>query len=156
MGLFVSTSVEIRVCFVSISVLFPERSELVLVWREGLMELQEEKVSRRRRGEEVEEEEMSLGFPLQRERVVVGYALTSKKIKSFLQPKLEGLARYNDYNEDTHLIKLQNLHTKMLKLHRKIDNLKRDFVSNLKMGFCLLMAVMHVVSVLLDFLDSIL
>nr|GFC88665.1 inositol-tetrakisphosphate 1-kinase 3-like isoform X1 [Tanacetum cinerariifolium] len=24
--------------------------------------------------------------------VVVGYALTSKKIKSFLQPKLEGLA----------------------------------------------------------------
>lgn len=25
--------------------------------------------------------------------VVVGYALTSKKIKSFLQPKLEGLAR---------------------------------------------------------------
>lgn len=27
--------------------------------------------------------------------VVVGYALTSKKIKSFLQPKLEGLARYS-------------------------------------------------------------
>lgn len=26
--------------------------------------------------------------------VVVGYALTSKKTKSFLQPKLEGLARY--------------------------------------------------------------
>lgn len=25
--------------------------------------------------------------------VIVGYALTSKKIKSFLQPKLEGLAR---------------------------------------------------------------
>lgn len=25
--------------------------------------------------------------------VVVGYALTTKKIKSFLQPKLEGLAR---------------------------------------------------------------
>lgn len=26
--------------------------------------------------------------------VVVGYALTSKKAKSFLQPKLRGLARY--------------------------------------------------------------
>lgn len=26
--------------------------------------------------------------------VVVGYALTSKKVKSFLQPKLESLARY--------------------------------------------------------------
>jgi inositol-1,3,4-trisphosphate 5/6-kinase/inositol-tetrakisphosphate 1-kinase len=25
--------------------------------------------------------------------IIVGYALTSKKIKSFLQPKLEGLAR---------------------------------------------------------------
>lgn len=34
------------------------------------------------------------GFPHQSNRlVVVGYALTSKKIKSFLQPKLEGLAR---------------------------------------------------------------
>ncbi|XP_010455233.1 PREDICTED: inositol-tetrakisphosphate 1-kinase 3-like isoform X1 [Camelina sativa] len=31
-------------------------------------------------------------FPLKRS-IVVGYALTSKKIKSFLQPKLEGLAR---------------------------------------------------------------
>lgn len=29
--------------------------------------------------------------------IVVGYALTSKKIKSFLQPKLEGLARYFIY-----------------------------------------------------------
>lgn len=27
-------------------------------------------------------------------KLVVGYALTSKKTKSFLQPKLEGLARY--------------------------------------------------------------
>ncbi|CAK9157931.1 unnamed protein product [Ilex paraguariensis] len=34
-------------------------------------------------------------FPLSRKLVVVGYALTSKKIKSFLQPKLEGLARSN-------------------------------------------------------------
>ncbi|XP_040996698.1 inositol-tetrakisphosphate 1-kinase 3-like isoform X1 [Juglans microcarpa x Juglans regia] len=34
------------------------------------------------------------GSPLQsRKLVVVGYALTSKKTKSFLQPKLEGLAR---------------------------------------------------------------
>ncbi|XP_024026611.1 inositol-tetrakisphosphate 1-kinase 3 isoform X1 [Morus notabilis] len=34
------------------------------------------------------------GFPLhKRSVVVVGYALTSKKTKSFLQPKLEGLAR---------------------------------------------------------------
>lgn len=27
------------------------------------------------------------------EKLVVGYALTSKKVKSFLQPKLEGLAK---------------------------------------------------------------
>ncbi|KAF7830085.1 inositol-tetrakisphosphate 1-kinase 3-like isoform X1 [Senna tora] len=33
------------------------------------------------------------GFSLQKRVVVVGYALTSKKTKSFLQPKLEGLAR---------------------------------------------------------------
>ncbi|KAJ7965899.1 Inositol-tetrakisphosphate 1-kinase [Quillaja saponaria] len=32
-------------------------------------------------------------FSLQKKVVVVGYALTSKKTKSFLQPKLEGLAR---------------------------------------------------------------
>ena len=31
----------------------------------------------------------------QRKVVVVGYALTSKKTKSFMKPKLEGLARYN-------------------------------------------------------------
>lgn len=33
------------------------------------------------------------GFPPPTKVVVVGYALTSKKTKSFLQPKLEGLAR---------------------------------------------------------------
>lgn len=33
------------------------------------------------------------GFPQSMKVVVVGYALTSKKTKSFLQPKLEGLAR---------------------------------------------------------------
>lgn len=33
------------------------------------------------------------GFPQPMKVVVVGYALTSKKTKSFLQPKLEGLAR---------------------------------------------------------------
>lgn len=32
-------------------------------------------------------------FPVKRS-IIVGYALTSKKIKSFLQPKLEGLARF--------------------------------------------------------------
>lgn len=31
--------------------------------------------------------------PLHSKFAVVGYALTSKKIKSFLKPKLEGLAR---------------------------------------------------------------
>lgn len=37
---------------------------------------------------------MGIGrFPLQKRPVVVGYALTSKKTKSFLQPKLEVLAR---------------------------------------------------------------
>ena len=33
------------------------------------------------------------GFPLQGKPVVVGYALTSKKTKSFLQPKLKDQAR---------------------------------------------------------------
>jgi inositol-1,3,4-trisphosphate 5/6-kinase/inositol-tetrakisphosphate 1-kinase len=32
-------------------------------------------------------------FPVKKS-IIVGYALTSKKIKSFLQPKLEGLARF--------------------------------------------------------------
>lgn len=50
--------------------------------------------------EEIEEqtrEEELLSFPQTQQQsklVVVGYALTSKKTKSFLQPKLEGLARY--------------------------------------------------------------
>lgn len=50
--------------------------------------------------EEVEEEEAeetvpvtSLSPPPPLQKLVVGYALTSKKVKSFLQPKLEGLAR---------------------------------------------------------------
>lgn len=37
------------------------------------------------------------GFPPDMKVVVVGYALTSKKIKSFLQPKFERLARYLIY-----------------------------------------------------------
>lgn len=56
-------------------------------------------------GREEEEEDMDgemnalnysiggVGFP-QSQRLIVGYALTSKKKKSFLQPKLVGLARY--------------------------------------------------------------
>lgn len=47
--------------------------------------------------EEEEEKEMEMGMvgsPQQQMKlVVVGYALTSKKTKSFLQPKLVGLAR---------------------------------------------------------------
>lgn len=44
--------------------------------------------------EERREEEI-ITFPSpQKKLVVVGYALTSKKTKSFLKPKLEGLARY--------------------------------------------------------------
>lgn len=43
--------------------------------------------------EEEDEEEKESGV-LQSGRLVVGYALTSKKKKSFLQPKLEILARY--------------------------------------------------------------
>ncbi|KAK6792613.1 hypothetical protein RDI58_011694 [Solanum bulbocastanum] len=46
--------------------------------------------------EEVEVEEREMvggGLPQSKKFVVVGYALTSKKVKSFLQPKLEGLAR---------------------------------------------------------------
>ncbi|XP_015934987.1 inositol-tetrakisphosphate 1-kinase 3 [Arachis duranensis] len=36
---------------------------------------------------------VNTGFSSPKKFVVVGYALTSKKIKSFMQPKLEGLAR---------------------------------------------------------------
>lgn len=45
--------------------------------------------------EEKEQREMVIGGLPQSKKfvVVVGYALTSKKVKSFLQPKLEGLAR---------------------------------------------------------------
>lgn len=43
--------------------------------------------------DEEDEEEKQSGVS-QPERLVVGYALTSKKKKSFLQPKLEILARY--------------------------------------------------------------
>lgn len=43
--------------------------------------------------EEKHREMVGGGLPLSKKFVVVGYALTSKKIKSFLQPKLEGLAR---------------------------------------------------------------
>lgn len=51
--------------------------------------------------DEDEEEEEELGSIVSAEfsqpptKLVVGYALTSKKKKSFLQPKLIGLARYN-------------------------------------------------------------
>lgn len=52
------------------------------------------------RNEELEEEEAeekvpltSLSPPPPLQKLVVGYALTSKKVKSFLQPTLEGLAR---------------------------------------------------------------
>ncbi|XP_073105149.1 inositol-tetrakisphosphate 1-kinase 1 isoform X3 [Elaeis guineensis] len=46
------------------------------------------------RNEEEEKEMCSfLPPPLPKQKLVVGYALTSKKVKSFLQPKLEGLAR---------------------------------------------------------------
>ncbi|KAK9286227.1 hypothetical protein L1049_014613 [Liquidambar formosana] len=47
-------------------------------------------------GEEREQRKansIGVGFPQPQKLVVVGYALTSKKKKSFLQPKLEGLAR---------------------------------------------------------------
>ncbi|XP_057434833.1 inositol-tetrakisphosphate 1-kinase 3 [Lotus japonicus] len=50
-------------------------------------------------GEKLEDEVVeecplvNAGFSSPKRLVVVGYALTSKKIKSFLQPKLEGLAR---------------------------------------------------------------
>ncbi|GKV19992.1 hypothetical protein SLEP1_g30176 [Rubroshorea leprosula] len=58
-----------------------------------------EEFSRDRSDEEAEGEETTSQFSVgvlqqqQRKLAVVGYALTSKKTKSFLQPKLEGLAR---------------------------------------------------------------
>ncbi|PON68321.1 Inositol-tetrakisphosphate 1-kinase [Parasponia andersonii] len=65
---------------------------------------EEEKEVERKKGKKEEEESISEqeiccivgngnGFPLQKRVVVVGYALTSKKTKSFLQPKFERLAR---------------------------------------------------------------
>jgi inositol-1,3,4-trisphosphate 5/6-kinase/inositol-tetrakisphosphate 1-kinase len=39
-------------------------------------------------------EEAVSSAPAPARELVVGYALTSKKAKSFLQPKLRGLARY--------------------------------------------------------------
>lgn len=52
-------------------------------------------VSYLRHEEEEAEERVPLTFlsPPPSQKLVVGYALTSKKVKSFLQPKLEGLAR---------------------------------------------------------------
>lgn len=47
--------------------------------------------------EEMIEEEIEMESSSRRASIVVGYALTTKKIKSFLQPKLEGLARYYYY-----------------------------------------------------------
>jgi inositol-1,3,4-trisphosphate 5/6-kinase/inositol-tetrakisphosphate 1-kinase len=40
-------------------------------------------------------EEAVTSAPAPARELVVGYALTSKKAKSFLQPKLRGLARYS-------------------------------------------------------------
>ncbi|KAI4316064.1 hypothetical protein L6164_024081 [Bauhinia variegata] len=69
------------------------------------MRLREEKPRRNEGGDEIEEEEEVImsqnqwcpvgngGIYSHKRVVVVGYALTSKKIKSFMQPKLEGLAR---------------------------------------------------------------
>jgi inositol-1,3,4-trisphosphate 5/6-kinase/inositol-tetrakisphosphate 1-kinase len=72
------------------------------------MKLEEEAMACRNEEEREEEEKLThhhhqqqsqwcavgAGLPQQlRKVVVVGYALTSKKTKSFLQPKLEGLAR---------------------------------------------------------------
>jgi inositol-1,3,4-trisphosphate 5/6-kinase/inositol-tetrakisphosphate 1-kinase len=44
--------------------------------------------------EAVVSEEAVTSAPAPARELVVGYALTSKKAKSFLQPKLRGLARY--------------------------------------------------------------
>lgn len=42
-----------------------------------------------------EEQVAAATAPARARELVVGYALTSKKAKSFLQPKLRGLARYS-------------------------------------------------------------
>lgn len=49
------------------------------------------------------------GFQKPQKLVVVGYALTSKKTKSFLQPKLEGLARYGSPYFCIHFLTLLNI-----------------------------------------------
>ena len=52
-----------------------------------------EPIEMRLNGEEGKEIDRRSLQQQQQQKLIVGYALTSKKIKSFLQPKLEGLAR---------------------------------------------------------------
>ena len=63
-----------------------------------IMELLEENRDLKMEEEKQEDEEKNRTalfkvFP-EPSKLIVGYALTSKKTKSFLQPKLQGLARY--------------------------------------------------------------
>lgn len=85
-----------------------KRGKEVIQSEKGRMILKEEGLGRNEAAYAREEKNMSrqpeedenacflgLGFPPQQRKsvVVVGYALTSKKTKSFLQPQFEGLAR---------------------------------------------------------------
>lgn len=90
---------------------------------------------------------VNAGFSSPKRVVVVGYALTSKKIKSFLQPKLEGLARYTRNSSmnirnrtnavDFFIISGRGSLLKRKKKERKIKNvkLKSFFLSSEKVAF---------------------
>lgn len=93
-----------KACFLGLG--FPpasqQRKSVVVLGRNEVGYGREEKNASRQPEEDEKACFLGLGFPpspppppppQQRKSVVVGYALTSKKTKSFLQPKLEGLAR---------------------------------------------------------------
>ena len=71
---------------------------MVLMEDKRELKMEERKQEKQEKEKEKEEENktkalMFKGFS-EPSKLVVGYALTSKKTKSFLQPKLEVLARY--------------------------------------------------------------
>lgn len=58
-------------------------------WNDNVSDYDDEGVEAEKAGNE----RIPMMMPLQQQKLVVGYALTSKKVKSFLKPNLEGFAR---------------------------------------------------------------
>ncbi|KAI4298604.1 hypothetical protein L6164_032141 [Bauhinia variegata] len=80
-------------------------------------EISREEEEEERKGEEVNSVRYSIGGSgfQHSQKMVVGYALTSKKKKSFLQPKFIGLARYLPTFSSTFL--RLSLHIKRMCMH---------------------------------------